>query len=42
MLSCSFFVTKASKSCIIDSSMSYIVWCGINTISLVFARASVI
>jgi hypothetical protein len=42
MLSCSFFVIKASKSRIIDSSMSYIVRCGINTIGLVLTRASVI
>jgi hypothetical protein len=42
MLSCSFFVIKASKSYTIDSFMSCIVRCGINTIGLVFARASVI
>jgi hypothetical protein len=42
MLSCFFFVIKASKSYIIDSSTSCIVRCGINTIGLVFARASVI
>jgi hypothetical protein len=42
MLSCSFFVIKASESCTMDSSMSYIVRCGINTIGLVLARVSVI